>query len=71
MASGETASVAVFAPSPPCGGEGGAHRLRWEGEVAFAGFARPAATHLTPTLSPRQRAEREHRHAPVSEASER
>ena len=33
--------------------------LRWEGEVAVFRLTRRAATHLTPTLSPRKRAERE------------
>jgi hypothetical protein len=32
---------------------------RWEGEVALSSLRRPTAAHLTPTLSPRKRAERE------------
>jgi hypothetical protein len=31
----------------------------WEGEVAYFQLRRRGATHLTPTLSPRKRAERE------------
>jgi hypothetical protein len=31
----------------------------WEGEVAYLRLRRSTAAHLTPTLSPRKRAERE------------
>ena len=33
--------------------------MAWEGEVASRPFRNDGATHLTPTLSPRKRAERE------------
>jgi hypothetical protein len=42
------------------GGEGGAQRERWEGEVGTA--KRPGILHLTPALSA-PGAEREQRHA--------
>jgi hypothetical protein len=37
----------------------GPHAQRWEGEVALLRLRRCPATHLTPTLSPSKRAERE------------
>ena len=47
-------------PSPPRAGEReGPAAQRWEGEVAVSSLRSSAATHLTPTLSPRKRAERE------------
>ena len=45
--------------------------LAWEGEVPLAAFGRTASTHLAPTLSPRQRAERERRRGLVSDGRER
>jgi hypothetical protein len=47
-------------PSPPRAAEReGPAAQRWEGEVAVSSLRSCAATHLTPTLSPRKRGERE------------
>jgi glycine cleavage system P protein (glycine dehydrogenase) subunit 2 len=49
-----------ISPSPPVRGEReGPAAQRWEGEVAVSSLRRRGAAHLTPTLSPRKRAERE------------
>jgi hypothetical protein len=50
------------APCPLRRGAGereGPAAQRWEGEVAVSSLRRRADAHLTPTLSPRKRAERE------------
>jgi hypothetical protein len=49
-----------LAPLRRAAGEGeGPAPKAWEGEVALPSLRLPAAAHLTPTLSPRKRAERE------------
>ena len=52
--------IAVACPSPPSAGEReGPAPKAWEGEVASRRVGNIGATHLTPALSPRKRAERE------------